>query len=66
MDALQPLCFQTLPDSFHCNGGVYAPSVSRSSAESVLPERKIDARIAHFFAITPLFSTHAFLVGGGG
>src|ERR1700732_4049310 len=25
--APQPPCFQTLPDSFHCNGGVYPPLV---------------------------------------
>jgi hypothetical protein len=62
----QPLCFQTLADSFHCNGGVYPLSISRSSAEGAFHKRKISARIAHFFTITPFPATLALLVGGGG
>jgi hypothetical protein len=33
--APQPLYFQALPDSFHCNGGVYPPSLFSSLSAHV-------------------------------
>jgi len=47
--APQPPCFQTLPDSFHCNGGVYPPRISSLSACLLSSSPKI----THMLEIRP-------------
>src|ERR1700674_3728304 len=44
---------------------LWNPPLATFLRDSALHKRKNDARIAHFFATTPLLATLAFLVGGG-
>src|ERR1700674_170392 len=67
-------CKSFLCHSYENMGGVYQLFPLWNSrlfsrhffAARALHERKINARIAHFFTITPFLATLAFLVGGEG
>jgi hypothetical protein len=58
--APQPLCFQTLPDSFHCNGGCIPPSTSYPFTESALREGTNGAVFRNKF-----FACHTCVFHGG-